>query len=72
MESKKDVEIAKNIVINILSSGKPTPYSISDMYDIIRGDTDLLLEHLQALKNIFEKAIDELTVIKNERKKDGK
>lgn len=64
MESKKDVEIAKNIVINILSSGKPTPYSISDMYDIIRGDTDLLLEHLQALKNIFEKAIDELTVIK--------
>lgn len=72
MESKKYVEIAKNIVINILSRCEPTPYSISDMYDITRGDTDLLLKHLQALKNIFEKAIDELTVIKNERKKDGK
>lgn len=72
MESKKYVEIAKNIVINNLSSGEPTPYSISDIYDINRGDTDLLLEHIKALKNIFEKAIDELTVIKNERKKDGK
>lgn len=72
MESKKYVEIAKNIVINNLSGGEPTLYVINDIFEISTGNNDVLLEHLQALKNIFEKAIDELTVIKNERKKDGK
>lgn len=35
-------------------------YSVSDLYNISHGNKELLLEHLEALKEIFDDAIKEL------------
>lgn len=57
--------IAKDVVINNLGAGG-TPEGLSDIYDIKAGDDELLLRHLKALRNIFDKAIKEMIA---ERKK---
>lgn len=52
-------EVAKNFINIILSAGG-TIDAISDMYEINAGDKKVLLEHAKALRNIFDKAIEEL------------
>lgn len=57
-------EIAKSIIINNLTVGGK-PEGIRDIYDINAGDEELLLRHIKALKNIFEKAMEEMKGDKN-------
>lgn len=59
----KNKELAKAIIIAYLSSndnGDFTPEGLITMWEIKNGNDDLLLEHIKALKNIFEKAIGEI------------
>ena len=52
-------EVAKNFVKIILTAGG-TIDAISDLYEISVGDKKVLLEHAKALRNIFDRAIEEL------------
>jgi len=56
---KKESELAKSFVISILSQN-PTVYGLSDVYEINGGNKKMLLEHLKAIANIMNKAIEEL------------
>ena len=52
-------EVAKNFINIILSAGG----TVDALYDIMRinsGDKKVLLEHAKALRNIFDKAVEEL------------
>ena len=55
----KYVEISKMFVFSILNAN-PTADGIADIFEINRGDTELLLKHLKAITNIMNKAIKEL------------
>ena len=57
----KNKELAKAIITAYLnSSGDFTPEGLLTMYEISNGNDELLLKHVKALKNIFEKAIKEI------------
>lgn len=59
----KNKELAKVIITSYLSSnnnGDFTPEGLLTMYEIMNGNDKILLEHVKALKNIFEKAIEEI------------
>lgn len=59
-------ELAKNVITAYLSkNGDFTPDGFFIMYEINSGNDELLLEHIKALKNIFEKAIEEMEGEKN-------
>lgn len=62
---KSNVEIAKEIVCgyfeNLLSNDKLSFGGMQELADIKFDTTNkILLEHIKAIKNIFEKAIDEI------------
>lgn len=57
----KHKELAKKIITAYLTdSGNFTTEGFLVMYEINNGNDKLLLEHIKALKNIFEKAIEEM------------
>ena len=56
---ERNKEIAKHIILANLN-GSLTLESVSAMYEIANGNDDILLDHVKALKNIFEKAIEEI------------
>jgi len=60
----KNKEIAKAVIVSYLGTGL-SARGLSTIYEINMGNNELLLEHVKALKNIFEKAIKE---IEDERK----
>ncbi len=62
---KSNVEIAKEIICgyfeSLLSNNKLSFGGIQELADIKFDTTNkILLEHIKAIKNIFEKAIDEI------------
>lgn len=58
----RELEIAKNIIIAYLSTGNNIA-SINELYEIRSNNKELLREHINALKNIFEVANKELDKI---------
>lgn len=55
------VYVARDMVIKILSNHQePTKEGLYDLLEIQSGSTEVLLEHLIAIRNIFSKAIEEL------------
>lgn len=67
----KEKECATNIIKTVLRNGS-TPDAIHDLYEISRGNKNLLLEHIIALKNIFAKAEKQLKKEVNNHQKDIK
>lgn len=64
MEKVKYVECAKNFIINILNNnGNPTAEGLKEIFEIERGNKQVLLEHLKAINKIIDKAIKELKTI---------
>lgn len=63
----EELKCAKRLISIILSSN-PNPASISDLYDIQAGNSITLEKHIKALKNIFEKAYDEIKNSNNDSK----
>ena len=55
----KNKEVAKAIILAYLEIGM-TPDGLYSIYEIRDDNNELLLEHVKALKNIFEKAIEEI------------
>ena len=58
----RELEIAKNIIIAYLSTGNNIA-SINELYEIRSDNKELLREHINVLKNIFEAANKELDKI---------
>ena len=58
----RELEIAKNIIIAYLSTGNNIA-SINELYEIRSDYKELLREHINVLKNIFEAANKELDKI---------
>ena len=57
----RNTEIAKAIInAYIGQNGDFTAEGLFTLYEIQNGNNELLLEHVKALKNIFEKAIEEI------------
>lgn len=54
-----ELQLAKKIIVTFLGNSL-TPDSMYDLYEINSGNDDLLLEHIKALKKIFEVAIEQL------------
>lgn len=60
------VYVARDMVIKILSNHEePTADAIYELVEIQSGSTEVLLEHLIAIRNIFSKAIEELEGVDN-------
>ena len=56
-----NTEIAKAIInAYIGNNGDFSAEGLFTLYEIQNGNKELLLEHVKALKNIFEKAIEEI------------
>lgn len=54
-------KIAKKFIITILSNdGNATMEGLNDMYEIQNGNKDVLIEHIKAIRNIMNKALEEL------------
>lgn len=58
-------EVAKNVIVAYLASGD-TSEGIAELCEIKFGNDELLLEHIKALRNIFENAIKEMSMVKKE------
>ena len=57
----KYVEISKKFVCTILSNNaEPTTDELAEILEIRMGNEKLLLDHIKAINNIFNKAIEEL------------
>lgn len=54
-----ELEFTKHFIATFLSQGQ-TPDALYDLYEIKSGNDKLLLEHINALISIFEKAKEEL------------
>lgn len=58
-------EIASAVIKSYLGTGLSSR-GLSTIYEINMGNNELLLEHVKALKNIFERAIKEMEDEMNE------
>lgn len=56
-DKKRIVEVATNFVKTILKENIDL-YSLNDLYEISRGNKDVLLNHLRAIDKIIVKAIE--------------
>lgn len=57
----KELKVATDMICKILSNyNEPTFEGFREIYDIRKGDKELLLNHLRAIYNIFGKAIEQL------------
>ena len=57
----KELDVAKSFVMKILSNnGEPTPDGVYDMFEINRGNNEVLLQHLEAIISIINKAIEQI------------
>ena len=68
MESKY-VEVAKRLVISILSAGEPTADSLYELMELRAGNKDALLAHVSALADIMTKAKEILEMEKQDGNK---
>ena len=55
----KNKEIAKAVIVSYLGRGL-SGEGLATIYEINKGNNEVLLEHVKALKNIFERAIEEI------------
>ena len=55
----KELDVAKSIIINLLNTNL-NPDSVSSIYDIQSGNTEILLSHIDACVSIFNKAKKQL------------
>lgn len=63
----KSVEISKKFVYSILSNvSEPTIDGIAEILEIKSGNKEVLLDHLKAITNIMNRAIEELEKVDNE------
>ena len=59
--SNEYVDCAKTFVITILrNDGDITIEGLNDMFEIQNGNKDVLVEHIKAIRNIMNKALEEL------------
>ena len=58
-------EVAKHVILSYLGQTVKAE-NVYTVYQIQNGDDELLLEHIKALRNIFENAINEMTMVKKE------
>ena len=55
------VKTAISLIIKILQNNdNPTREAIYDLLEIQNGNKDVLIEHIKAIKNIMNKALEEL------------
>ena len=57
-------EFAKRLIISYLDQ-EPKPDNVLTIWEIKNGNDELLLEHIKALRNIFDNAIKEMEGDKN-------
>lgn len=55
----KELQVAKQIIINNLNS-ELTFEGLGELWEITNGNKEILLEHIKALSNIFNKAKEQL------------
>ena len=64
----KEVEVAKNIILNNLSTNQNTE-NLRNIFEIRSNNKEILLEHINALINIFTRAKETLELeLENEEK----
>lgn len=57
----KELKIATDMICKILNNyNEPTFEGFREIFDIRKGNKELLLKHLKAIYNIFGKAIEQL------------
>lgn len=64
-----EVEVAKRVIVSYLKNSNSSTASIAEAFEIELENNELLLEHIKALINIFNKAKEELEnseVVKDE------
>lgn len=54
------VESAKSIILSVLQDGIPTIDVINSIYEIQNGNKEELKEHIKAIKNIIDKALNDI------------
>lgn len=55
------VKTAISLVIKILQNNdNPTSKGLYEIFDIQRGNKKIIIEHIKAIKNIMDKALEEL------------
>lgn len=67
VEPARAKDIAKSIVTGHLNSCM-NPYALNDLYEMANGNKQILLGHIEALRDIFDMAIKE---IKEDMGKEG-
>lgn len=55
-----EVEVAKRVIVSYLKNYNSSTASIAEAFEIELENNELLLEHIKALVNIFNKAKEEL------------
>lgn len=55
-----EVEVAKRVIVSYLKNANSSTASIAEAFEIELENNELLLEHIKALINIFNKAKEEL------------
>ena len=55
-----EVEVAKRVIVSYLKNSNSSTASIAEAFEIELENNELLLEHIKALINIFNKAKEEL------------
>lgn len=55
----KELDVAKSIIINNLNT-KLSMESLGSLYEIANGNKEVLLAHIKACSNIFNKAKEQL------------
>lgn len=55
------VKIAISFIIKILqNSDNPTSEALYELYEIQNGNKKVIIEHIKAIRNIMDKALEEL------------
>ena len=55
-----EVEVAKRVIVSYLKNSNSSTASIAEAFEIELENNELLLEHIKALINIFNRAKEEL------------
>ena len=55
------VKVAISLIIKILQNNdNPTSEALYELYEIQKGNKKVIIEHIKAIRNIMDKALEEL------------